>query len=230
MGAIAFSCTSKVILMTNFNGEAVGATPAHDIPGNPPGDRIDFIPELAPGLKIRSGISEGNKALEYSHVNTGGISGHSNWLSFRGTSTDFSQTVWYIYSAQRNVGFGDLLTDLSDGSSGYIARMKINPSGVVSLMGRDWVTERIIGNVPTDAPHSVIFTVNVGSGTYNLMIASVGRELIQVSNEPLMTSNPLSFHNPANPSISFKFSEGADSGTKYLIERISITRKEPAKK
>jgi hypothetical protein len=225
-----FSCTSKVILLTNFQNEVLGTTPSHDIPGNPPGDRIDFIPELAPGLKIGQWNTTGTKALEFSYVNTGRISGHSTWLSFRGASTDFSQTVWYIYSAKRNANFGDLITDLSDGSSGYIARMKIKPSGHVTLIGRDWFTEREIGRVPIDAPFSVIFTVNVASGTYNLMIASVGKELIRVNNEPLMTSNPLSFHNPANPSISFSFDQGAGPGTKYTIERLSITHKNPSKK
>lgn len=225
-GVFAFSCKTSTILRTNFNAEAVGATPAHNIPGSPDGDRIEFISELNPGLKIREWDAT-SKALEFSYVSTPGISGHYNWLTFKGISSNFAQTVWYIYSAKHEGNYGEVLTDLSAGSGGYIARMKIAASGQVSLIGRDWVRERVIGNIPPGTIHSVIFTVNIATSSYNLLITMPGRDRIQVMNEPTITANPLDFPNPANPSIHFNFGQGSGQGNKYTVQSISITRKQP---
>ncbi|MCE7041108.1 hypothetical protein [Dyadobacter sp. CY312] len=210
---------------------SIGSTPAHDLPGDPSGDRVDFNEALAPGLKIREWNTSGTKGLEYSYVNTGSLSGHRTWLSFRGISTNFAQTIWYIYSAKYSTVYGgDILTDLTDGAGTPIARMRISASGSVSLISGDWITARVIGNIPPGAVHSVIFTVNISQSKYNLLIMSPGREAIQVTNEPMMASNPLDFHNPANPSISFQLGEGSGQDSKYTIESIAITRNDPSKK
>ncbi|REA62359.1 hypothetical protein DSL64_08840 [Dyadobacter luteus] len=222
-----FSCKTTSILRTNFNASEIGVTPAHDLPGAPSGDRVDFNDALIPGLKIRQWNTSGTKGLEYSQVNTGDLSGHYTWLSFRGISTNFAETIWYIYSARHNSSSGDILTDLTDGSGVPIARMRITSSGAVSLISGDWTTSRVIGNIPPGAVHSVIFTVLASQLKYNLLITSPGREPIKVTNEPMMTTSALNFHNPANPSISFQHSDRSGQDSKYTIESISISRKDP---
>lgn len=224
-----FSCKTTSILRTNFNTSAIGSTPAHDLPGDPSGDRVDFHDALAPGLKIREWNTSGKKGLEYSSVNTGDISGHYTWLSFRGISTNFAETIWYIYSAKYNSTSGDILTDLTDGSGTPIARMRITSSGSVSLTSGDWTTSRVIGNIPPGAVHSVIFTVLASQLKYNLLITSPGSDAIRVTNEPMMTTSALNFHNPANPSIAFQHGDRSGQGSKYTIESISISRNDPTR-
>lgn len=229
LGLVTFSCKTSTILVAKFESDAIGATPGHDLPGDPAGDRVDFIPELASGLKIKTWeAGSTNKALEFTRVNTGGISGHSTWLSFKGISTNLAETVWFIYNAKFGGGSGaEVITDLSDGSGSPIARMKINSAGQIRLVAGDYTTEKLIGTITPGAKHNVMFVVSAASTSYNLLIAAAGHPLIKVDNEPTMTANPVNFHNPCNPSISFNFGESSGSDTKYLVNDVSITREKP---
>ncbi len=228
MIAVAFgvsSCTTSTILKARFNDLSLG--PAHDLAGAPTGDRIEYIPELASGLKVRAWETSTIKALEFSKVNTGGISGHNTWLEFRGVSSNLAETVWFVYNARLTGSDAEVITDLSDGSGSPIARMKINAAGQVRLVRSDYTTENLIGTIPVGVRHNVIFVVRGKEALFNLLIASPGQELIRIDNQPTFTTNPLEFHNPCHPSISFNFAEGTGFDGKYTIADMTITRKNP---
>lgn len=221
------SCTSSTILKARFNDLSLGTTPPHDLAGAPTGDRLDYISELAPGLKVREWETPGTKSLEFSNVNTGSISGHDTWLNFRGISSNLAETVWFVYNAKLTGSDAEIITDLTDGSGSPIARMKINSAGQVRLVRGDYTTENLIGTIPVGARHNVIFVVSGASASYNLLIASPGHELIRLDNQPTFTTNALNFHNPCNPTISFNFSSGSASASKYAIADVTISRKNP---
>lgn len=228
LALVTFSCKTSSLLVARFDSDAIGSTPAHDLPGNPVGDRVDYIPELASGLKVRNWVTGSYKALEFSRVNTGSISGHSTWLSFKGISSNLAQTVWFVYNAKYTPDFNsEVITDLSDGSGAPIARLKLKSNGQMVLIGSDWTTETVVGTVPLNVPHTVIFVVDAGRTSFNLSIYATGQPAIIRNNQPTMTRNALDFHNPCNPSISFNFGDQSGTGTKYLIDDIVISRKEP---
>ena len=224
------SCNSTMILNTNFDAEVLGNSPAHDISGDPSGDFIGYIPDLSPALKIVNWTGGDGKALEFISKYLPDISGHNTWLNFQGASTNFAETIWYMYGAKHDGNSGIVYIDLSDGAGTMIARMSILANGTARLHNRDWITSRNIGVIPPNVSHTVIFTVSVTNRNFNLLIVGNGMEQIQISNEPLFTSNILDFHNPANPQLSVNFDQAGENTRSFEMKYLTISRKEPTRK
>lgn len=67
----------------------------------------------------------------------------------------------------------------------------------------------------------------MGTGKFNLTMLKSGGNII-VNDRPVMMGDPLSYSNPAKPSISVRWDSGASETRKYVFESVSISRKKPA--
>ena len=223
------SCSTTKILQTNFSEGTLGNAPAHDIPGDPSGDFIGYIPDLAPALKIVNWSAGDGKALEFKSRYLPNVSGHNTWLSFTGVSTNFRETIWYMYAAKHSGTNGNIIIDLTDGSGTLIARMTTRSDGTTTLQNRDWITSRNIGVIPPNVYHTVIFAVSVTNRTFNLLIVGGGMEQIELNDVPLFTDNILDFHNPATPQLGINFDQAGDNTRTFELKTLLITRKNPTR-
>ncbi|MGC3944404.1 MAG: hypothetical protein QM762_07790 [Chryseolinea sp.] len=156
------------------------------------------------------------------------ISGHQKGISFKGKSTDLTQTVWFVLSGQNtNATSNDVYMDVSDGGSHPIARLTIHPNGDVALT-RDltYVTEDVIGNVGSQV-HTIVFTTFAGELKYNVTIFKETGPAITVSNKNMLTTNATEFFNPARPQISVS-NQGTSGAQIYAIGGVTITKKKPS--
>ena len=220
------SCTS--ILSAKFESDTVGNLPNKTLPGNPSGDEITFISEINGQLEVvASSASGSSKALRYrGNSISSTVSGHSAWLGFKAKSSNFAKPVTFVWSARRDFpsSGANLIVDISDGSAVLAARIKISHDGTVRLIS-DLVSGAgtDIGTLPNNEQHTVTVTVDLSKGSYNIGILKSSGNLNQ-SNVPLITSNIASFHNPARPTVSFKYDNYISSFT-YTIDEVFINRK-----
>lgn len=221
------SCTSTSILRASFESDTVDNPPATNLAGDPPGDVIQFNPALLPMLVVKNSTTAGEKALHIMAIPiSGDISAHDRWINFKGINTNLTETIWVTLTATNTTPARDLLIDVSDGFAHLIARMRIKPDGEVGLATSisDDYTD-VIGNVGT-ARHTIVFTCMVSQSKYNVTVFKSGGN-ITATDKPMITTNPLSFNNPANPTISFRYTGTPSSTHKYVIDDIIISRKEP---
>ena len=220
------SCTS--ILSAKFESDTVGNLPNKTLPGNPSGDEITFISEIEGQLEVVASTASGSgKALQYKGSSiSSSIPATNTWLNFKSKSSNFVNPVTFIWSARRNFpsSGADLLVDISDGSAILAARIKISHDGTVRL-----ITDLVsgagidIGTLPNNEQHTVTLTVDLSKGSYNIGILKSSGNLNR-SDVPLITSNIASFHNPARPTVSFKYDHYISSFT-YIIDEVFINRK-----
>ena len=120
-----------------------------------------------------------------------------------------------------------MLIDVSDGHVQLIARMRISADGDVGLAKniQDNYTN-VIGNVGSGV-HTVVFTVTTSALKYNVTIFPESGPAITAENNPMITDNPLSFNNPAHPTLSFLHEGSIPTGNSYAIGSVSISRKKP---
>ena len=197
-------------------------------PGNPSGDEILYVPEIETQLNIVATTSHpSEKSLEYkSVVPSGIISGHSGWLSFRAQSTNFVRPITFIWTAQKNFSSGGphLYIDCSDGSGVVAARIRILNNGHVVLVN-NIATDAgdDVGVIQNNENHTFMVTVDLPNNKYNISVLK-GSGNITENGHALLTSNVASYHNPANPSVSFKY-DPFGSNQKYVIDEVFINRK-----
>ncbi|WP_128544431.1 hypothetical protein [Larkinella soli] len=222
------SCRSSAILTSKFESDSVGSLPNKTLPGDPAGDEITYSSQLEPRLRVAASASPGQKALQFSQSPASGLNAQNQWVGFRGTSTDFVQTIWYFYTATLQGAGGGLTVDVTDGSAGMIARMFIRSDGQVSLMRSfDGSTPpQVLGTLPTGVSHTVFFTVNLSTNRLNVSILKSGGNLI-ANDVPVLLGSGLAYANPARPMISFRYDEGFSDGRRYDLEEVFITRKQP---
>ena len=201
------SCSN--ILTAKFEDDSIGSLPDKTLPGSPTGDALSYVPEIETQLKVISSLSHpAEKSLEYTSVPpSANISGHTAWLGFKAKSTDFSKPVTFLWTAQKhfNNGGPNLYIDCSDGSGIVAARIKIMNNGDVILVN-DIVTDagNNVGNIPNDESHTFLVTVDLPNHVYNLSILK-GSGNITKNGHSLLMDNVSLYHNPANPSVSFKY-------------------------
>jgi hypothetical protein len=214
------SCKTTAILSSNFESETVGSLPTKNIPGDPSGDEIEYSSELAPRLKVSASSSPGEKALTFSEINTPGLTAHNQFLNFKGISSNFTEPIWFLFSGKHS-GSGDrIMFDFTDGTAKVI-------TGQLSILTAFPATEHVVGNIPAGVMHTLVISLNMGQGKFNLTVLKSGGN-ITLTDQPVLLGNPLSYSNPANPSISTRWDSGASETRKYVFESVSITRKKPA--
>lgn len=222
------SCKTTTLLNASFEEDAVGSSPNKTLPGDPSGDEILYVSEMEPRLKVQNSTIAGSKSLHFSLAPIADISGHQKGISFKGASTDLTQTVWFLFTGQNtNATSNDMYMDLSDGSSHPIARLTIRANGDVELT-RDltYSTFDLIGNVGNEV-HTIVFTTFAGDLKYNVTIFKETGPAIKAENKNMLTTNPVNFVNPARPTISFS-NQGTSGSQIYAIGNVSITKKKPS--
>jgi hypothetical protein len=227
IAGLGMSCKSSKILSASFEGDAINNPPNKTLPGDPTGDEITYHTAMEPQLKVQNSTIAGSKSLHFTNVAISNPSGHQRWLSFRGVSTDLTQTIWFTHTGQNTGASHDVLIDVSDGHGHLIARMRIKTNGEVGLAKNitDDYTD-VLGNIGSEV-HTIIFTVSASTLKYNVTIFKTSGPTITAENKPMITENALSFNNPAHPTISFQHSEQPGSGHTYAIGSVSISRKQP---
>ena len=222
------SCTTTAILSSNFEGAGYTAEtlPAHDIPGNPAGDEIAYSTELQPRIRIANSVNAGQKALRFSQTSASGLTAHNQWIGFKGISTNLTQPLWFYFTATHSGSGGRLTIDISDGMASLFARVLINSNGDVIIVRSFPSNEEMVGNIQPDIMHTVVFTLNLNNGKYNLSIFKPGGNIL-VNDIPVMVENVLSYANPARPTISFRFEDGSSDTRKYVLEEVNINKKQP---
>jgi hypothetical protein len=223
------SCKSTYILRSNFESDAINSLPNKTLPGDPSGDVLEYSSQLEPRLKVVASATAGQKALQFSQANTPGLTASNQWVVFKGISTDFTQTVWYAFTAtQQNAFGGYVLIDATDGSAGIVARMKIKSNGEVTLLRNlTMQQEDVIGTIPEGVSHTVFFTVNMSTSKYNVTILKSSGPTITVTGKTVVLGSGISYANPARPSLSFRYEDGNSDARKYVIEAVNISRKKP---
>ena len=216
------SCTK--LLTATFESDAINSPPAKNLPGDPAGDAIEFHAAMSPQLKVQNSSVLGGKALYYSDIevdNPPPLS--SRWISFKAKDANLMETIWFKHTGE-NLG-SIILIDVSDGSLGLMARMRIMADGEVGLSKalNDNYSD-IIGELDTGS-HTIIFTATASTLKYNVTILQASGETITVTDKPMITQNKLSFANPAHPTLSF-LHEGS-GGVTYAIGSVDISRRKP---
>ncbi len=119
------------------------------------------------------------------------------------------------------------MIEIADGSAGVITRMHLDQGGQLSLVTAFPGTEEVIGNIPPGVSHTIMVSLNLSTKKFNLTVFKSGGN-ITVTDRPVLVDNILAYANPANPSIYFRWGDGASADRKYVIEEVFITRKKPA--
>ncbi len=220
------SCTNK--LTAKFESDTIGSLPDKTLPGSPTGDAITYISEIETQLKVIATISHpSEKSLEYKSVApSGSVSGHSSWLGFNAVSTNFAKPVTFLWTAQKNFNSGgpDLYIDCSDGSGIVAARILILSNGHVILVNNIATNAGDdVGVIPNNESHTFMVTVDLPNSVYNISVLKTAGN-ITVNGHTLLTTNIASYHNPANPTVSFKF-DPFSSSQQYVIDEVFINRK-----
>ncbi|GAB3893565.1 hypothetical protein GCM10028803_07810 [Larkinella knui] len=221
------SCKTTYILRSTFESDAINALPNKTLPGDPSGDALEYSSQLEPRLKVVS--LAGKKSLQFSQSTAPGLTAFNQWITFRGVSTDFTQTVWYYYTAtQKSATGGYVLVEVADGSAGIIARLTINANGEVSLL-RNLTTQEqeVIGTIPEGVSHTVIFTVNMAASKYNVTILKSAGETITATDRTVVLGKGVAYANPARPTLNFRYENGETNARQYSIDEVTISREKP---
>jgi hypothetical protein len=220
------SCSK--ILDASFEDDDTDSPPATDLPGSPAGDVIEFHASLQPQLKVQNDDISGSKALHFTNFSGTLPPVSQRRLSFKGIGTDLTETLWFTHTGQ-NMG-SEMSIDVSDGHGHSMVRMHIRFDGQVGLATNlaDPYTD-VIGNVGS-GKHTIIFTTFPSTLKYNVSIIKESAPAIIAENRPMITDNPLSFNNPAHPTLHFmhySLTTGVGLGTTYAIGSVSISKREP---
>ncbi|MCY7360341.1 MAG: hypothetical protein LH609_23370 [Rudanella sp.] len=222
------ACTTTSILSSNFETQTIGNLPAKNLPGNPSGDSLRYQAVLEPRLRVQASATSGEKALHFTQVAPAGeLTAFNQWLSFRGVSTNFVEPLWFIWAGDLlNNGFADYTVYVTDGRGGIICGLIYGATGNVSLLASRGGAE-VIGNLPAGMRHTVIVSLNPASSSYNLTIFPKTGIRIEALNKTVFVGSMLSYANPARPSVDMRFSDGTMNTNRFVIESVSITRKQP---
>ncbi len=130
------ACRSTSLLTATFEADAIGALPGKVLPGPPTGDSLSYKAVIHPRLRVlASTASPGQKALVLSQATLGSdATAHNQWLTFKGIRSDYTQTIWYYWTATLGPVGGNMVIDVNGIESLWVTRIKINPEGRISLV------------------------------------------------------------------------------------------------
>lgn len=221
------SCKTSSILSSKFESETIGSLPQKDIPGAPSGDEITYSTELQPRIKVTASSFAGQKAVTFSEADASGLTAHNQFLAFRGISTNFSEPLWFVFNGSHSGKGERLLIEIADGSAGMITRMFLDENGRLSQMKGFTGADEVIGTIPPGTSHTFIVNVDMNAKKFNLSVLQQSGNIL-IKDQPLLLGNPLSYANPAHPTIAFRWEDGNSPSRKYVIEEVFISRKKPA--
>ncbi len=234
--ALVSACRSTALLTATFEDDTIGALPSHALPGPPTGDSLKYDPVINPRLRVQpSTITAGRKALVYSKASVGGgATAHNQWLTFNGIRSDYTQTIWYYWTAKLGSVGSSMIIDVNGTQSLWVARFKIDPAGRFILV-RDIASEQgdeVIATLNRQRAHSIIITLNAMARTYNLSIfgSNTGGAVQRLNVPVLFGTDPSRDFDAQRHSISFEYNVydgGVDPAVTYEIESVNINRRQP---
>ncbi len=220
------NCSS--LLTAKFESDSIGSDPDKTLPGNPSGDEITYANEISNQLEIvTTPANTSQKSLSINNVApTGSISGHSDWLGFKSKSTNFSNPITFTWTGIQTFPSSSpyLLVDISDGSGVVAARLKFQGNGDVILVD-DIATGNgpNVGSIDSGERYSVLLTVRLSDKKYNISIIKPSGNIV-VNDHAILIDDITIYHNPARPTVSFKFQNGT-SANKFVADEVFISRK-----
>ncbi len=231
------ACRSTSLLTATFESDAVGALPSKVLPGPPTGDSVSYNAVIHPRLRVQpSTVSPGQKALVLSRATLGSdATAHNQWLSFKGIRSNYTQTIWYYWTATLGPVGGNMIIDVNGIESLWVTRLKINPEGRISLVQDPGSVNKdlFLGVLNQQRPHSVIITLNAMARTFNLLILGVNTETGRVErlNIPVLAgTDPDRDLDFQRHSIAFEYAiddVSANPAATYVIESVNINRRRP---
>lgn len=228
------SCKSTFLLKEDFAGDVVGNTPIKNIPGDPAGDSVAYTSVISPRLSIQSStVSAGRKALVFSEASITGTTAFNQWLSFKGIVSDYSQPIWFYWTAKQRSSQGEILIDIMGVQGLWVTRLKIRPNGqLVRII--DIATEQtvdVLGTLNPQQTHTIIISLQPTARKYNITVfgttgsSSVTRTNLDVLTQPNPGGPVFSFQ---KPSINFRYQNESFTPTPaYIFEGVDISRKKP---
>lgn len=219
-------CTNK--LTAKFESDTVGGLPDRTLPGSPGGDELDYVPELETQLKVIATPSDASKkSLEYRSVAPSGeVSATNLWIGFQATSTNFAKPITFLWSGRKDFSSGGshMLIDCTDGSGTMASRIRLQNNGDVVLISNLLTGDGVnIGTIPNNEVHTFMITVDLSNRVYSVSVLKNSGTLSR-NGHPILTQDVLLFHNPAKPTVSFRF-ENFYGSQKYIIDEVFINRK-----
>lgn len=229
------SCRSTFLLQEDFRGDVVGNRPIKSVPGDPAGDSVSYTSVLNPRLLIQASVvSTGRKALVFSETSIPGATAFNQWLSFKGIVSDYSQPIWFYWTAKQRSSQTDILIDIMGVQGLWVTRLKIRPNGqlvrVINFANEQSVD--VLGTFNPQQAHTIIISLQPTARKYNITVfglngsaTSGNRTNLDVFSAPNPTA---SMYSSARPSIHFRYMDAAFSPTPaYVFEGVYITRKQP---
>ncbi|GEM_PF-1550769 len=227
MGVLLLSnCTS--ILTAKFESDAIGSDPNKNLPGDPTGDELDYVNGITNQFEVvATPGTPSQKSLEMLNISPSGnnIPGTDLWFSYMGKSTNFTNPMTFTWTGindfSSNTPF--LLVSISDGQSVEAARIRFEGNGDVILIDDLAGTDKTnIGSINDGERYTVLLTVRLADGVFNISILKPSGN-INIQNHQLLTSDITVYHNPARPTVSFRFS-GGTSANKLTVDEVFIRR------
>ena len=235
LSLLHFSCSPTYLLKNDFKADPLNGLPLKNVPGDPAGDAVEYIPQIETRLKVVNfPQTASNKGLEFnSNPNTlttqGGYS--TTWLNFKGIQTgNFSKAIQYSLIGKFD-NFRDGLTiDVTNGSASVFTRLECGQDGsIVARTSFDpSVAAMPICRLQPNTIYLLTVTVNLKDNTCR--IGFIGQLTVNDETElsvnktvPALNNQLANVTGPINPSISFNWQTGMAAGqTRFTLTGVQI--------
>ncbi len=222
---LLFGCSK--LFYANFDADITGDLPQNSPPGAPDDDLIwSAIPVPADGLQVVMDPVFSSKALEYSNVNTPLYQRYIGFFSKEGNIADNGNiyTYWSGVLDLPASGSG-LRVWLGNGHFAPIAELRFKGNNIsvrVSPYGQDEEFEQI-GTYSPDRAHFVLINVNKADATFRISFLQGGNNS-SIGPLPVLDTTALS---TSRPTLYMYYDEAGGSTGRYVIDEVTISKKEP---
>lgn len=233
--SLLFSCSPTYLLFDDFKTESAGAKPLKNIPGNPPGDAVEYIPAIESRLAVvdfpqtssAKGLAFSSKPVT---IGSGGFS--TSYLNFKGISTtDFSKKIQYSLVGKFDNFQDKLLVDFTNGQAGVFTRLNLQTDGSVVVIESFSATALTppICRLKPNVIYFMTFTVDMAQNTCRIFISGDltvnGEKQNNVTKTvSTITKQLTDIQGPINPSVSFNWQDPTFGNSKFTFTGVSIKR------
>lgn len=240
-GLLQFACSPTYLLRDEFTSEAIGQLPTKNIPGEPAGDAITYIPQIESRLRIvkfePDNQSSTDKALSISSKPVGGstsTSGHTTWLTFSGVTTgNFSKTINYLLVGKFDNFMDPMLIDLNNQMGSPFIRLEMEENGMLyALQDYNSSSTRIpVCQLKANVYYTISFQINLKDGPKGTCRLGFIGDLVAngENNSSFHKTVPLMFNplenvtGPVQPAINFNWPEEKAAGrSQFIMSSLTI--------
>lgn len=229
------SCSPTYLLKNDFKTDPVNGLPIKNIPGDPVGDAVEYIPQIETRLKVVNfPQTASNKGLEFNSnpdklTTQGGFS--TTWLNFKGIQTgNFSKSIQYTLVGKFD-NFRDGLTiDVTNGAASVFTRLELSQDGSVAARTSFDPSVAAVPICRLQSNTIYLLSINVNLKDNTCRIGFIGQ--VTVNNEtelsvnktvPALNNQLANVTGPINPSISFNWQTGQAAGqSRFTLTGVQI--------